>query len=330
MKVAIAGSQGSGKTTLFSALTGIDAAPGKKENIGIIKVPDERIDNLSKIFEPKKTIYADVCLEDFGRLNSETLGKIRVCDEMLFVIDNYAKSDPLAELKDLELEFNMSDMDLVEKRLKKLTKEDPKSNEIAFLKRVNDVLEGEGCLRTETFSAEDQKLVEFYRFFSQKTCLVVINSSEERLGQEQASDFVDYCKKQGYEYVNLCATLEKEIAELPAEEQADFLSDYNLKESARAYVLHKSYELLGLISFFTVGKDEVRAWTITKDLVVKKAAGKIHSDLERGFIRAEVIAYDTFMEFKDLTKAKTAGKLRVEGKDYIVLDGDILNIRFNV
>lgn len=332
MKVAIVGTQGSGKSTLFSALTGLDIQFGGKNNIGTIKVPDKRVDELSAIFEPKKTTYADICFEDVGRLNKEGLNKLRNFEVIVFVVNAFSSDDPLSELKEIDLEFGMEDLDLVEKRITRLKKEDPKSSEIKYLEKCKDIFEAEKRLGDEEFTPDELKLIEFYRFFSSKTCLVVLNQDEGKISDENSTpaDLQSYVDARGYSVVRLCATLEKEISELDQEEQLDFLKDYNLTASARDVLIRKAYELLGLISFFTVGKDEVKAWTINRDLNVRKAAGKIHSDLERGFIRAEVIGYDTFMEFKDINKAKDKGEYRVEGKDYVVKDGDIINIRFNV
>jgi len=332
MKVSLIGFQGAGKTTLFSAITGLKGSRSGADVPGVVKVPDIRIDRLSEIFKPKKTIYAEICFEDTGRLAPDMIQRLRTTHLPVFVIDNFSRKNPLKELKDLEAEFTLTDIELVEKRLISLKKESPGSSEIKFLERVNEILEGGGRLIDSNFNSEEIRYSRKYNFFGFKQILIIVNSSEGLLAGPQAlpASFKDYCAQQSFEYINLCARLEKDISEISYDEQAVFLSDYNLKESAKALLVRKSYELQGLISFITVGKDEVRAWTVARGTRAKQAAGKIHSDLERGFIRAEVVSYDTFMECGGFREAKAAGKLRVEGKDYIVQDGEILNIRFNV
>lgn len=343
MKVAIVGFPGSGKTTLFRALTGQEvSSQGRgKANLGVIKVPDPRVDALSEICRPKKTTYAEISFVDIPgsqtpgqALDAATLNEMRPQDAFAAVIRAHnalGDADPLQELTALEGELILADMAVIEKRLERLKKEGSKNTrEIELLTRCQSHLEGERPLRTLEFSEDEEQILSGFRFLSQKPLLAVINVSEEEASAPLAAPLEKIAQEHGFRAFPIAATLEAEIAQLPPEEQADFLQGMGLTRSARDTFIRAAYELLGLISFFTVGEDEVKAWTIRKNTPAVRAAGKIHSDIERGFIRAEVTAYEDFIKYQSESKVREAGKLRLEGKDYQVKDGEIIHFRFNV
>jgi hypothetical protein len=339
MKIGIAGFKYSGKTSLFKLLTGINVSFEKAEvNKGVTKVPDKRINELSTIFEPKKTTFAALELVDIPGIdpgnpnNRKFFEDIRKMEMLMVVLRDFDSDmypNPM-ETNDFERDFEafkdellLQDMGVIEKRLMSLKKQLKKVKtkevieEIAALEKANESLEKSVFLREIDFTEGEENIIKTYGFFTRKIILPVINTGEDKASAEM-------------KYASFSVGAEMEIAELPEEEREEFYKDLGISEPATNKVIRSVYENAGLISFFTVGKDEVRAWTITKGLNAKKSSGKIHSDLEKGFIRAETCAYNDFIEFKDMAKAKADNKVRLEGKEYIVKDGDILNIRFNV
>ncbi|HEX6173442.1 MAG TPA: DUF933 domain-containing protein [Candidatus Binatia bacterium] len=344
MKVGLIGPRGAGKTTIFNMLTGLNAQiggfAGKEEiHLGVIKVPDPRIDKLSHIFKPRKTTYAEIRFTDFPasqgednlKSNNAIVAQMREVDAIALVLGNFEPdAKPLRELNHFLTEMILADLAIIENRRSRLKKEKARPLEENLLQRTAAALEGEESLRNLTFTADEESLLAGFGFLSRKPLLVLLNQSEEQLGQALDPNYLEELKRRGLEGLALAAKAEMEIAQLDEADRITFLKDIGIEEPARDRFIRACYRLLDLISFFTSGEDEVRAWTITQGTVARKAAGKIHSDIERGFIRAEVVAYEDFIALGSESKCKEAGKLRLEGKDYVVKDGDIVHFRFAV
>ncbi len=348
MELGIVGLPSSGKTTIFNALTGSEAevsafSGGKKEpNIALVKVPDKRLDALSKMYEPKKTTHATIKYIDLGGgINAqgekegleEILRLLRPCDALVHVVRGFEWAGqmprPQEDFDEFESELILADQVIVEKRLERMEKELKKGKkgnpkEFELLKRAYKILD-EGRALREDKEVRDAQELRGYAFLSAKPCIVVLNLAEDA----SINDFQLTLPK-GVPVVGIKGSLEMELAQLSDEEAELFRKDMGIAEPATFLLIKESYKLLGLISFFTVGKDEVRAWTIKKGTKAQKAAGCIHSDIERGFIRAEVVHYDDLMAAGSYQAAQKAGKVRLEGKDYEVKDGDVINFRFNV
>jgi GTP-binding protein YchF len=344
MKFGLVGHRGAGKTTIFNMLTGLQAQTGgfggKEEvHLGVIKVPDARIDRLSQIFKPKKTTYAEIRFTDFPandgeeklKSNQALVTQMREVDAIALVLRGFGTGAvPIQELKDLLTEMILADLSVVENRRGRLKKEKARPQEEALLARCAAALENEESLRSMSFSVDEENLASGFGFLSRKPLLVIFNQLEEQAGQPLDSKLQEELDGRGLQGFGLAGKVEMEIAQLDEKDRAAFLKEIGIAEPARDRFIRASYGLLNLISFFTAGEDEVRAWTIAQGTAAKKAAGKIHSDIERGFIRAEVVAYDDFIVFGSEAKCKEAGKLRLEGKDYMVKDADIIHFRFAV
>ena len=344
MKVGLIGQRGAGKTTIFNMLTGLQAQvggfAGKEEvHLGVIKVPDARIDKLSQIFKPKKTTYAEIRFTDFPpsqgednlKSNQALVTQMREVDAITLVLRDFGgDAKPLKELNDLLTEMILADLAVVENRLSRLKKEKARPLEEALIERCAKALENEASLRTLTFSAEEENLASGFGFLSRKPLLVIFNQADEKAGKPLDANYQAELNQRGLDGFSLAGKVEMEIAQLDEADRAAFLKEIGIAEPARDRFIRASYALLELISFFTTGEDEVRAWTITQGTVAKIAAGKIHSDIERGFIRAEVIPYNEFIVYGSEAKCKEAGKLRLEGKDYTVKDADIVHFRFAI
>ena len=344
MKVGLIGHRGSGKTTIFNMLTGLQAQVGgfggKEEiHLGVIKVPDPRIDRLAQIFNPKKTTYAEIRFSDFPASEGEEKTKsyqalvtqMREAEAIALVLRDFeSNATPIKELTDLLTEMILADLTVVENRRSRLKKEKARPQEEALLERCAQALENEESLRTLQFSSDEENLASGFGFLSRKPLLAIFNRSEEKAGQPLDAAYQAELDRRALLGLALAGKAEMEIAQLDESDRAAFLKEIGIQEAARDRFIRAAYALLNLISFFTAGEDEVRAWTISKGTLAKKAAGKIHSDIERGFIRAEVVAYDDFIVYGSETKCKEAGKLRLEGKDYVVKDADIIHFRFAV
>jgi GTP-binding protein YchF len=356
MRLGIIGLPQSGKTTLFNALTrghqptGI--ATGKIEiHTAVVDVPDPRVDVLSKMFNPKKTIYAKVTYADIAGLDGSAgksgisgtlLNQLTQMDGFIHVVrvfedDNVphpqGSVDARRDLETMDAEFVLNDLIAVERKLERLAEERKKGGgrdrsaierEIGLFERLHQALTQEVPLRDVDIEAEEEKLLSGFGFLSRKPVLVVLNLSEGQSAPE-----IEYPHRRS-QVVALQAKLEMEIAQLPPEDAALFMAEYGISEPSLNRMIRLSYDLLGLQSFFTVGPDEVRAWTVRRGATAPEAAGEIHTDLQKGFIRAEVIHYDDLVALGGMSEARAKGKLRLEGKEYIVKDGDILNIRFNI
>ena len=344
MKVGLIGHRGAGKTTIFNMLTGLQAQvggfAGKEEvHLGVIKVPDARIDKLSQIFKPKKTTYAEIRFTDFPpsegednlKSNTALVTQMREVDAIALVLRDFnGDANPLKELNHLLTEMILTDLAVVENRRSRLKKEKARLQEESLLERCTNALENEQSLRNLSFSPDEENLAAGFGFLSHKPVLVIFNQADEKAGKPLDSPYQEELQRRGLDGFALGGKVEMEIAQLDDSDRMAFLKEIGIEEPARDRFIRASYGLLDLISFFTTGEDEVRAWTVTQGAVARRAAGKIHSDIERGFIRAEVIAYDDFIVHGSELKCKEAGKLRLEGKDYVVKDGDIIHFRFAV
>jgi hypothetical protein len=354
MYVGILGYPRAGKSTLFRALLGHKghAAGGRKEGNyekGVIKVPDSRIDFLSHLYQPKKTTYAEIEFWDSQALDETKTEKqelpayLRQADSLAAVIADFdnpnvahpkGSVNPKRDIEDLNAELVFSDLISVEKRLGKLGNDLRRghkevSDEIKFLERLKTALEENRPLRSIGLTADERRAVRGFEFLSLKPVLWVINIGEADLPQREEIE-KGFASTPHSEFYAVCAEIEAEIAELPEADRAAFLSDLGITKPALFGMIRHIYHLSGLISFFTAGDPEVRAWTIPKGAKAPQAAGVIHSDFEKGFIRAEVVHFDKLKELGNIHKAKEKGQLRLEGKEYVVQDGDVILFRFNV
>lgn len=358
MKTGIIGLPQVGKTSLFKILTKADVsnrtyANPREAHIGIATVPDQRLDNLAKLFNPRKLVHAQVEFADVAAIGQEALKEsaylqnLRNVDSLIHVVrafhdDSIAHVgpiDPLRDIRNVEFDLMVSDLAQVETRLERMKKDLQKrktpelEKENELLIRAKEHLEKELPLREMEMTKDEKKVVRGFMFLSEKPILYVLNIGESTtLGtdlEEAAAKFniAEYAIRRNTGATAICGKVEAELADMSDEDASEFLSSYGLTESGLSRLIRKTYELLGLISFFTVGEDECRAWTIEKNTRAQQAAGAIHSDLEKHFIRAETIHWDTLLELGSEAAARSAGKLRLEGKDYIVQDGDILHIR---
>ncbi|HBF41847.1 MAG TPA: redox-regulated ATPase YchF [Anaerolineaceae bacterium] len=356
MRLGIIGLPQTGKTTLFNALTRgtqpTGAASGKMEmHTAVVDVPDQRVDVLSNMFKPKKTIYAKVTYVDIagldgtaskGGISGNLLNQLAQMDGLIHVVRVFEDEnvphvretiDPLRDIAAMDSELVLNDLISTERKIEHLAEEKKKGagrekglieRESVLFSRLHEALSAEIPLRDVEISTEEEKLLSGFGFLSRKPMLIVLN-----LAEGQSAPQVNYTHRHS-QVVALQGKLEMDIAQLSEEEAALFLAEYGIEEPSLNRMIRYSYDLLGLESFFTVGPDEVRAWTVHRGALAPEAAGEIHTDLQKGFIRAEVISYTDLMASGGMNEAKAKGKYRLEGKEYIVKDGDILNIRFNI
>lgn len=365
MKLGIVGLPNVGKSTLFNSLTKAGAESANypfctiDPNVGVVPVPDERLDVLTKMHESKKTVPAVIEFVDIAGLvkgaskgeglGNQFLSNIREVDAIVHVVRCFEDTnivhvdgsiDPLRDIETINLELIFSDVEILDRRIAKTARganNDKKlAKEVEMMKRLKDFLE-EGHL-AKNFELQDEEEEEWFKEYNLLTAKPVIyaaNVSEDDLADdgasnEQVAKVREFAKEEKSEVFVICAQIEQEIAELEEDEKKEFLEDLGLQESGLEKLIRASYHLLGLISFLTAGEDECRAWTITKGTKAPQAAGKIHTDFERGFIRAETVSYEHLMECGSMTAAKEKGLVRSEGKEYVVQDGDIILFRFNV
>ncbi len=363
MKLGIVGLPNVGKSTLFNAITSAGAESANypfctiEPNVGVVSVPDERLDFLAEMNKSKKIIPTAIEFFDIaglvkGASKGEGLGNkflshIREVESVVHVVRCFEDEnvvhvegtvDPLRDIDIIELELILADMEVLSKRIEKLTKmskgDKTVLGELALAQKVMEVLEAEKPARSLTFDDNEQKLVKTFNLITSKPVLYAANVSEEFIANPGDCSYVqkveEYAKTVGSEVILVCGQIEAEISELDREEKMEFLQELGLSESGLDKLIRASYSLLGLMSFLTTGPEETRAWTVKRGTKAPQAAGKIHTDIERGFIRAEVTSYSDLFEHKSQAAAKEKGLTRLEGKDYIMQDGDVVHFRFNV
>ncbi len=365
MKLGIVGLPNVGKSTLFNSLTKAGAESANypfctiDPNVGVVAVPDERLDVLTQMHHSAKTVPAVIEFVDIAGLvkgaskgeglGNQFLSNIREVDAIVHVVRCFEDTniihvegniDPLRDIETINLELIFSDLEILERRhakAVKASKADKKAlSEVTFIQRLKEFLEaGHLAKNLEINTEEEQAYFDEYNLLTAKPVIYAANVSEEDLATDGADNegvqkVRGYAKEERSEVFVICAQIEQEIAELEEDEKKEFLEDLGIQESGLEKLIKASYRLLGLISYLTSGETETRAWTITRGTKAPQAAGKIHTDFERGFIRAEVVAYDKLVECGSLQQAKEKGLVRSEGKEYVVQDGDVVLFRFNV
>ncbi len=351
MKLGIIGLPQSGKTTLFNAASGQDEPIGDYAmavHRAVIKVPDERLDNLAAIFQPKKITHAEIEFLDAGGFSEgkkkakgehDIIHDLRMMDALIIIVDDFGPdAKPKQDYQKVLNELAFTDLVLIENNVGKLertiqlTGKQERAKELEVLKKCHEALNNEKLLFDVGLSDDELQAIAIYSFLTLKPQLLTFNISEDKLPNHAAiyDSYTKYCKSGILDISVICGKIEMELASLSDEDRGDFLKELNIAKPVIEKFIQRSYGLLGLISFFTVGEQDCHAWTIKKGTTARKAAGEVHTDFERGFIRAEVASVEDYMQYKKQSELKAAAKLHVEGKNYIVRDGDVILFLFNV
>jgi GTP-binding protein YchF len=342
VKIGLVGYPGSGKSTVFGALTGraVDTGFGAKENLGVVKVHDPRVDALAKLFSPKKTTYAEITFSDLPGGHGDTLDRkalvaMKSVDALCQVLRAFPDAagepgKPLQELEGLATETILADLEVLEGRIARVRKDRSNPRELELLLRVQAALEAETPVRRLEVTDEERRMLSGFQLLTQKPLLLVLNVAEDAVAAPAPPEIVRAAQERGLGLVVLSAKVEMDIALMDPADQLEFCESLGLAEPASRRFVRAAFELQGLISMLTAGPDECRAWPVPRGTPAPKAAGKIHSDIERGFIRAEVVRWEDLVALGSEARCREQGKLRVEGRDYVVQDGDVVHFRFNV
>jgi len=337
MKIAIVGFPGSGKSTCFKAITQknkseIEAHDPTKPRLGAVKIYDHRLEKLEAIFRPKKVTHAELILEDLPGFH---IPAIKEVEGLMEVLGIFSGRDPVKDMGDLDLEFILSDLEIVNRRLPGLDKElkqepSPEKNlEREILIKCKVSLEKNEPLRDFELKHEEEKAMRGFQFLSKKPVFILGNTDENKSSPDAVSRMENFCRKKNIRCMEFCGKLEAEIADLDESERGPFLKELGIDETARERVAGLAYSALGYITFFTVKGDETKAWAVKNGTKAEEAAGKIHSDMQKGFIKAEIMAFDDLMASGSKEEARKKGLLKLEGKEYKIRDGDIIDFRFN-
>ncbi|MBN2536282.1 MAG: redox-regulated ATPase YchF [Spirochaetales bacterium] len=359
MNIGIIGLEKSGKTTIYNAITGFNVSldmyneTKKEPNIALVDVPDTRIEILAQIYQPQKVTYGKIGFLDFTGLKSSDTGKglfssasmelIKNCDALALVLRNFSNEildatisppDPLKDMEVIRSELVLSDLVIIEKRLERIQADIRRGKstpvllkEQKLLEKIDEVLTADDSIHSLGFNPEERKMLSGFRFLTLKPLFIILNSDEQSYNKN--NELIQTIEQTSH-VIEFAGNVEMELSLLEPEESKEFMDHMGIPESARQRLITFAFDLLGYMSFFTVGKDEVRAWTIKKGDTALDAAGVIHSDLARGFIRAECFSFDSLIEYSSEEGVRKNGKWRLEGKEYIVQNGDILSIRFSV
>ncbi|WP_394219080.1 redox-regulated ATPase YchF [Halobacillus trueperi] len=363
LTAGIVGLPNVGKSTLFNAITQAGALSANypfatiDPNVGIVEVPDSRLDKLTELVNPKKTVptafeFTDIAGIVKGASKGEGLGNqflshIRQVDAICHVVRAFedenithvsGQVDPITDIETINLELILADLETVSKRMDRVAKMARQKDkeavaEYAVLEKLKDALEEETPARAVEFSSDQEKIVKGLHLLTSKPILYVANVSEDEIGEadnDRVKQIREFAAKENAEVIVVCAKIESEIAELDNEEKEEFLEDLGIEESGLDQLIKATYNLLGLATYFTAGEQEVRAWTFKEGMTAPQAAGIIHTDFERGFIRAETVSYDDLVDAGSMAVARDRGRVRLEGKEYLVKDGDVIHFRFNV